>query len=292
MDFRYILFAVLLIPFATAEGLFSDERSERLEAGKSYAICKANFNIEVMKNHEEILGLDLEDQITDLESDIEELEKLVVGEGFWTLVKEKVRPHMKNSREKTVNGRINHGINMEERSKLREAHESSYNEFKNCASLALERYANAKISAYEKMLVRASSKADELESRGVDVSQLRLLIEQADDEVVEVLSEKIESDPAMHEAIRSVCMYNGCVNGTNFHFAAKWHVYKMEAIVELLDEKGADTTNATEHLENAKEILDNVKFGHLSSEDNLWVEIDAAADSIKEELSQLRSKNE
>ncbi len=288
---RYVILAMMLVSFASAQGIFYEDRAERFEAGKEYAICKANFNIQVMESHMEELGVDLHDEVDELEGDIEEIQNLDMENGFWPYMNSQFRPHMMHAREMTIQTRA--GMMQGHRMNLINEYSDHAAEYRECIASSLEKYGNAKVSAYEHMLDRAESRADELESKDLDVSELRNLISQAQSDIVDVLKgdlKNAETGEQIRNAIRSTCMYDGCPNGMNFHFSAKWHIAKMESIVDLYGDD-VDFSEASGYLDEAEDILDSSGNGFLN-DGELWRNIRAASNSIKEALFDLRSSDE
>jgi len=308
METRYMLFILLMAPLISAapEG-FDEERGAAMDAALGNVICNNGFTIGQMEYLMSIAdGYDsLQDNIDALEADEEALSELAEErdpEGFRDYMLNERAENALDARQAYVAARMEiwPTLTFEQRQELRSEYSTLLDEYQTCHYEALEGFANAKIEGYESALELASERMSNLSEKGVDTSELESLIDEAQDSVISPLKDEVasaEDGPKMREAIASYCLFDGCPNGENFHFAAKFETTKLGSVLDAMEEDaieaglGDEVEEASAHLGDAQESLDGVGTGRYPSGEGeeVWESIKDAADIIRDILGELRS---
>ncbi|MFH0884537.1 MAG: hypothetical protein V1861_02405 [Candidatus Micrarchaeota archaeon] len=306
MEYKYaLLFALLLVPFASAiEGL-DVEREAALNAAMDNVECKTDFMVGVIDSMvENIEGVDyLNDHVDVLNTDEAQLQEYADegdGQSFKDYVRDSYAPHMREAKDDIHDARLEANITPEIKAELRDDYNSLGADYEACNLDSLERFAEAKLNGYEEVLELAEDKVANLSGKGVDTSSLTALIEDAREEIVDPLSEALENadnSTEVHDAIAQYCLFNGCPNGTNFHFAAKFEAEKLESILEFIADDaeaaglGDDVDSAQEDIDAAQAVIDEAGTSQYTEEqgEDLKDYLLSAADTIMEIISTLRA---
>lgn len=312
MEWKYaMLFALLLAVPAFAVGpnglgpKGEETMAERLDAAMDNAVCKTDFMVGSLESMmDNVEGVDyLQDDVDTLNDDMDTLQGYVDSgdnEGFWSYVKDTYIPNMEEAKQGILDTRHETNISEETKQALRDEYDSMKEEYQSCNFDSAKRFGEAKVEAYEAVLDNAEEKITHLNDKGVDTSGLTQLVEDARSDLVEPLSDALDSaDNAteVKDALRAYCLFNGCVDGTNFHFAARFEVEKLESVLEAISDKAAeaglgdDMESAQDDLGSAQSVLDDVGSEEYSEgqQDQLSESLHSAADTIRDILSSLRS---
>jgi len=281
-------------------------RAERMGGAMDNAICKAGFTIGVLESMmDKVEGVDyLQDDVDTLNDDVDALQGYVDSEddeGFWAYVKDTYSKHMKDAQQNVQKARREANISNETREALRDDYKSMKGDYQSCNLESSKRFGQAKLDAYETILSNAEEKIGRLSEKGIDTAGLTQLVEDARSEIVEPLSEALEGSEnhtEVKDALKSYCMFNGCPDGTNFHFAARFEVEKLASILEALSGNateaglGDDVQSAEDDLESAESELDDLGSEDYSEgqQESVWEHVRSAADKTKDILSKLRSE--
>ncbi len=305
MDYKYVMLALLLVPMAAASpGLFDEPKENGLEAAMEHVQCRAEFTITVMESQMEHLGGgDLQDDIDGIEDDLEELQDLVDDEdtkGFRTYLRGTHTDNMKNARQNALQHRNQGNMTQQVRKELRDEYSDAKEDFDKCNEEALGNFVDAKLEAYKAILERAEERAENLSEKGLDTTGLEELIDDAEEQVVDPLEDAIDSAETVQEireAFGDYCMFDGCKDGLNFHLAAKWHIEKLDQILELVEEDAEeagledDWEDAKEYVSEADSALDAVADEQYegTEHNDVWGNIRSASEALKDIISELRS---
>jgi hypothetical protein len=305
MEIRYaMLFALLLVPFASAEGRFIDERTDALSAAMDEVICRTDFTIGVLESHIEHLDADeLQENVDALESDMEELEELAESvdfTGFRVYMRETYSAHLRQAREDVIEARLNANITPADRLALRSDYDALFSDFQDCSFGALKRFATAKADAYEEAMAAAKERKDALSEKGLDTDGLESLINDAEEQVVDPFADAVDSAATaaeLREALGEYCLFSGCPRGTNFHFAAKWHAEVLDKALAYVEDDaeeaglGAKWDEASGMVEEADSAIGDLGTSQGTREElaEIWDDLTDASALLKEIISTLRS---
>jgi hypothetical protein len=305
MDYKNVVLALLLVPMAAATpGLFDEPKEQGLEAAMENVQCRVQFTIAVMESQMELLGDDdLQDDVDALEEDLEELQDLADSgdaRGFSIYLRETHSGNMQDARQNALQQRNQGSMTMQVRKELRDAYSEAREDFDRCNNESLANFGEAKLEGYKTIVERLEERADNLSAKGLDTSGLEELIDDVEEQVIEPLEDALDdADTAeeVREALGDYCMFNGCKGGLNFHMAAKWHIEKLDQILELVEDDSEDAglgdewDTAKDYVSDADSALDSVGDGQYggSEHDDVWDNIESASDELKDIISALRS---
>ncbi|MFH0737085.1 MAG: hypothetical protein V1827_00850 [Candidatus Micrarchaeota archaeon] len=315
MEYRYMIFALLLLPLAAAlgpmggngapEGPYYEARTEVMGSAYENTVCKTDFMVGLLESTMENVNdsEELQGDIDSLEADMDVLQGYVdEGDiiGFRDYLQDEYSPHMRQAKENIMAKR--QGVGGPARQQLREDYESLYDEYLSCNDESLGRFSEAKVNAFEAALDKAEERASALGEKGVDTGELTSLIEEARSEIVEPLQDALDSaedGQDVRDAIKSYCLFNGCKEGVNFHFWVKFEALKLQAILDSIEADAEEAglsdrvEDAREDLEAVDDSLEDVGTGQYpeGSGDPIAENLKSAAQTIKEILSALRSSS-
>lgn len=322
MDLRYaMIFAILVfIPLSAAvsfDGTVFGKSSisatavpgmhDMLGSAMSFVQCKNTFMTGVMDSiisADPSSGASLEPQISALNQNENKLQGDVSSadaQSFRSDVFGTYDPSVKSSRDSVLNWRAG-TKNMSRQTRLSLA--SNYTQllqsYGTCAQGALKNYADAKVSSYSDELSYAQSTADNLSKKGVSVDAMDSLITDANSQIVQPLQSAVDSATDAKgylSALSQYCLYDGCRNGTNFHFSAKFETAKIDAIYQAVD-ASPKAANYTTQLNTAQSDIsaaqsDISAMGTTQGTTALYSDIASklkdAGEQIKEVLAGMRS---
>ncbi len=243
-----VLIALLLaVPLVSADS--GNLSSQYLSASAQQVKCKTDFMVGVLNSITSTVtnAGSLSAYASALQSDDAQLQTYADGgqvESYRQYLQGTYDPELKSAREAIVQWRMSDGRNttVSERQTIRSDYASLRSSFDSCELTAVKDYADAKVTGYTAILAEYQDKASNLSAKGIDTSNLTSLISEARSTIVTPLQSALDSandSKGVADAIRSYCLYNGCKNGTNFHFAAKWDIAKLTAIESQVQSKPA-----------------------------------------------------
>jgi hypothetical protein len=158
---------------------------------------------------------------------------------------------------------------------------SDYNKSKaaylNCSSNTLKAFAQARINQYKWDISSAENKTAKLQAKGLNVSNLESLALSANTTIVVPLQNAVSASTnssQIQAALQRYCLYDGCKNGTNFHFAAH---YALDTLVDTATEISAKinaslakinftfTSNALVQPQNIPRIVANLNSSNATA---------------------------
>lgn len=305
MDLRCaMLFMLLAVPLVSAVpqgiGAYKDAG---LAAAMDNVECKTDFMIGVMESMMEKVNdsSGLASQTDVLNSDVDALQGYADAgdaESFRTYVHGTYAGHMRDARQAIIDARK--GLKGQDRLGLAASYRDMRDEYDSCNFGSLKRFADAKKNAYREAIEDKREKLKNLSAKGVDTSGLGALVDGAEDEIVGPLEEELSDAgdaAAVRGAFNKYCLYNGCPNGQNFHFAARFEAAKLEAIIGLIradaDDAGfgSDVAAMEGVLGSVQSELDAAGTSQISASEELglWGDLKSVVADLKELISKLRS---
>ncbi|MEW6036339.1 MAG: hypothetical protein AB1529_07025 [Candidatus Micrarchaeota archaeon] len=303
MEYKHAIFALLLVSLSSAALNLSEVRMDGLEAAMDNVECKTDFMVGVIESVMENTGEDLQDDINMLEADTDTLQGYAdAGDvaAFRSYVHGTYAPDMRETRLDVLEARRGALMNASAREAMREDYDELHGTYVSCNLDSLRRFGNARLQGYEQVLERAQEKADDLSGKGVDTSGLDSLIAEAKEEVTEPLSEALDeaqNGTDVREAIMAYCLFNGCKDGTNFHFAVKFEAEKLGSILEFIADDaeaaglGDDVDSAQADIDAAEATIEAAGTSQYPEGEGKQIldDLKDAARTIKEIVSALRS---
>jgi hypothetical protein len=173
---------------------------------------------------------------------------------------------------------------------LKEKHESLMSELNDCS--AKNNHTGLVLDYYEKSLEKYEARAQDLNNRGIDASNLLDLVKDARSEILTPLQNKVKGANAteLGALFSQYCLYDGCMNGTNFHMSMKFELLRMKDLYEVIAPEanaaglGSNATAVKELLDSANAEIAALGTGDVTPEKHkaIWEDIRSAAKSLKE----------
>ncbi|VVB73805.1 Uncharacterised protein [uncultured archaeon] len=149
------------------------------------------------------------------------------------------------------------------------------------------------IGYYTDSLTNYQKRADELAAKGIDTKDLNALITGARSTIVEPLKAAttgVTDGQQLKLAMDTYCLYDGCLNGTNFHFAAKFETARLTHLLTMIAKENMSSAMRT-LLGDAENLLDiaNTRITSWGTGDvqpadlqSAWGQITSAAKDLHE----------
>lgn len=304
--FVVLLFAVSMA-FAIPQGL-GVLRNNQMDAVLSDVNCKTDFNTGVLESYIAAAPSSASVLTTftaKLEADTNQLSVYAENNdtaNFRLFLRETYEKDSKDAKAQLVRVRRESNLSNETKISLREKYHELKAEYDSCHSQAVRSFTTARVESYEGALSNFESRLDDLESKGLDVNQMRALVSNARSVVVNPLRNALlESNTSaqLRIASRQYCMFDGCGNGTDFHLGAKFEIEKLTSVLNRIKETNvsanisAKIVVAEGFLVSAQTQLDDLNNGKYTDESrsHVWDSIQSAADEIRDILHDIREEN-
>ncbi|MBI5227765.1 hypothetical protein HY988_04220 [Candidatus Micrarchaeota archaeon] len=316
MERKYaVLFALLLaVPMISAVSsnpVKDAVKGDLLGSALDEIKCRNDFTVGVIDS---ITSADsnasaLSSYASALQKDYTQLQVYVSAndsEGFRTFVKATYKEDVKSTDDAIRNwrktGRKAEGKANETRETLRAEYEQLRPVYQECRLGAVKEHANARVRMYNGILDHEDQRIQNLSARGIDTQGLRGVVDEARNRIVSPLQNGINSATDAKEiisAMHSYCLYNGCQNGTNDHFAAKVNIERLGGVLGKIKSSnqsgnfGPQIADAEENLAMANSAVAGFGMNHYDQEqhDAVWDPIKEAAGQIKEILALIKGNN-
>ncbi len=142
------------------------------------------------------------------------------------------------------------------------------------------------------LLFQRQEQIAKLEKRNISTAELSVLITEAQNMIVKPIQDAINSGNVTQTAaaLKQYCLENGCKNGTNFHFSAKFEQARLAALLDWESAKAGragrenDSKEAETELEDAKAALRSVgssQFTTTGKSSQVWNLTKQAVESLK-----------
>ena len=115
-----------------------------------------------------------------------------------------------------------------------------------------------KVDAYNQILANYQQKVANISTKVNGTSSLTQILSDANSTIVQPLQAAINSandSRSLRDAFRSYCLFNGCVNGTNFHLAAKFNLERLRLILTYI-KAPPPYSNQTDKITQAQNFID------------------------------------
>lgn len=318
MDWKYaMLFALLLVPFVSAApqgygpgvqvgqgpGIAGKYMNgEGLASAMDVVVCRTDFTVGVLDSMiDRVPGASgLGDSVDELEEDTAQLQQYADAgdvDGFKTYLRGTYESHLRDAKQEVLEARRTANLSSDTRAELRADYDALRAEYDGCNFNGLKRAAQAKIDGYGRFLDRAEEKTNNLAGKGVETGGLLSLISDARSQIVAPLQSAVDAaDNAseVKDAFGQYCLFNGCPDGTNFHFAAKFEIEKLDGILAVVGENataaglGADVDGIQADLDSAEAGLVSAGTDQFNDK-QVWNGIRAASDGLRDLMAALRA---
>ena len=247
---------------------FSSDFSNDLE-------CRINFNIGVLNSTMAAypnFSSSLQIELTKLQNDLSQLQSLNGTNA--SDIQDFERGQYANDMRSVI-GSVNSWRSQEgEKMPLdvRAALVSNYKQlvvnYSQCQKQAYTNMTQERVNGYQSQIKNFQEKINDLQERGFNVTVLNQLLSDAQTQIIQPLQSALSNandSQQVQNAIRTYCLYDGCINGTNFHLDAKFDLTRATIILNDLQTNSAafNLDNATvsqaqQDLTDAQTALNNV----------------------------------
>jgi hypothetical protein len=224
------------------------------------------------------------------------------GSGFSTYLKGTYEPDVKAANQAVRDARKNFrswNVSKDTIQSLRESYNSSAATFQSCKLSALQEVANGRVQAFQTVLSTYTDRMNNLSSKGLDTTGMSSAISGAQSTIITPLQNAISGATTVQElqtAVRGYCLANGCANGQNYHFYAKFDEAKLQAILDYIKPNataaglGAQVTQAQSALDGVQSALNAVGPAKYDPTDEkaVWDGLKSAASDIKGIMKSMR----
>lgn len=184
-------------------------------------------------------------------------------------------------------------LSLVQKKEIKNDYDAARATYNSCHVDSLKKYGDGRVIAFNAILDAHQEKADSLESKGADVTELNNIISDAKSQMVSPLQgvmENASGEAQIQQALRSYCLYDGCKSGINFHFEAKWELAKLDiALGRIQNSSNASAmsdkiTSLSKDINDAKSALDAIGANKYTadSKKKVWDNIRSAQASVKE----------
>lgn len=284
------------IPMAAAQ----EEKEEYLDARYTKITCGIDFRTDVLEATIEKVpqASNLKPHVKTLSEDKAQLQALA-AEGnareFREYVREILRPHMKTAREAFKEDREKFEkwkVSGETIDELRGEYEENRDEFKVCKESAIIQVGKAKVAWYEAHLEKKHLKTDNLSAKGIDATEMNEVISGAWTQIVTPLKDALSTGnpETVKNALRTYHLFNGGnESGISYHFAAKYQVARLGAILAAIVPVANDAGYIDE-VTSIQGIVDSTEalLSEIGDKKYASGEGEQVWDSIKKGFTQLR----
>lgn len=193
-------------------------------------------------------------------------------------------------------------VNLDARAAIKTVHSKSVNAelksdatplksaYNSCLFGVKHQYAQLKMQMFTSALLHAKNMTKKMSERGMNTTALNQTIGMAGGQIqsFEAAVNNAQNSTQLKAALDSFCLYNGCKNPDNFHFAAKTAIDSAQAKIRFLAGKNSTSSyqtlvsQAQADLGNAQTALSQVgssKYQGTQSSD-VWNNIKGAVDII------------
>lgn len=306
MKIIYGIFVALLFLFMAAAVLADDDDAAYMSIRADKLACKIDFHIAVLTE----LGTKLNNSteiskwISKLKEDKDKLHEFASkgdDKEFHKFQRDILHDDAKSAGDSLKGIRKNfkrYNVTKDMRTSLKELFKADRINFTNCISQIDLKIAERRVEYYTKILAKRREKIEKLSKRNISVADLNDIIARAQDTIVTPLQNAVNTGDAAQAgaALKQYCLFSGCRNGTNFHFAAKFEIARLSDLLAKVSsgpkaaEIAPQAVTIQAELNSAKSALDavgNASFGE-NQRDQVWNQIKAAAESFRKLIKSLK----
>lgn len=192
---------------------------------------------------------------------------------------------------------------LSEKASLALAYRTAQSTFNQCSFSVEQTIAQNRITDYPTQISKFQNVSNQLASKGFDVTHLNQILQSAQSEIIQPLQTAISSandSQSLGLALRSYCLYDGCVKGTNFHIDAKFDIAKYSTVLTSLQNVSTSfnlnstaLTQASQSLSDAQTTLDQVGTSVYTGTQSqkIFGDIKVAARDISQLISQINKQS-
>ncbi len=223
-----------------------DPNGESLEKTKETLNCKIDFTLSILNAYQSVAnGSNFSSLIVNLSNDkvkLVEISSTKNVSAVRNFVKNILDVDLKNARLSVEMSRSSkhQGLSKEQKQTLKDAYKKAHDSFRSCQQTNLKLLGEKRVELFTKILSDHLILANKFSERGLDTTGMKKIIDDAQVQIVAPLKDalvKANSSDEIQTVLRKYCLFNGCKNGVNFHFAAKFEAEKLSATLAYIKAK-------------------------------------------------------
>lgn len=297
-----VLSALVLLALATAATADSDNSNdaENLRSYSDRAFCNIDFYSKVLSDTATKVpqASALKIWADKLASDASQLKSLAGAndsDAFHKFVRETLNDDLKAADDAVRSERKNYSaynVTKNITEELKENYKAGKKAFEQCKEQKNIKVAMQKVNNYLHILSQRQVQITKLEKRNINTAELSAIITEAQDTIIKPIQDAINSGNVTWTAaaLKQYCLEDGCRNGTNFHFSARFEQARLAALLDLESAKARregwknDSKEAETELEHAKAALrplGSSQFATTNKSNMVWNLTKQAVETLK-----------
>ena len=209
--------------------------------------CRVDFNIGVLNSMiatgNSSNSSSLQDSLATLQNDLAQIQNMSNSTEVQKFMKTQYQSDMKNVISSVQAWRQEkRGMSLDERAALITDYKNLQSNYTACEQQVSRLMVGNRLQEYQQQISNLQNQTSELQNRGFNVTALNGIITNAQNEIIIHLQNSLSSANSTQDAqnaARTYCLYNGCVNGTNFHLDAQFNLARATIILDDLQTNAA-----------------------------------------------------
>ena len=269
---RVTLFVFMFLLLGTvvfaADSGNNGKSTEDLQAYSDRASCNIDFHSKIISGTADKVpkASALKDWATKLSSDEAQLRNLAAAgdaDAFHKFVQETLSSDLKAADAAVRDERKNfkdHNVTEDVKEALKNDYKYGHDAFASCEKQNDLKVAQQRVNAYSRFLSQRQDELDKLAKRNITTAGVSAIIADAQATIVKPLQDAVGSADAEKAtaALKQYCLFDGCKNGTNFHFSAKFEQARLAALLAQVKPE-ADAAGLSSQLAKVQGSLDDSK---------------------------------
>ena len=240
-----IFSAVLFVTLVSANP--QPNASQALSPLSQELACRVNFNIGVLNSMiaagNSSNSSSLQNSLATLQNDLAQIQNMSNSTDVQEFMKTQYQSDMRNVISSVqVWRQEKKGMSLDERAALITDYKNLQSDYTACEQQVSRLMIGNRLQDYQQQISNLQNQTSGLQNRGFNVTALNGIITNAQTEIIIPLQNSLSSANSTQDAqsaARTYCLYNGCVNGTNFHLDAQFNLARAKIILDDLQTNAA-----------------------------------------------------
>jgi hypothetical protein len=260
------------LPYPNMPGKDSNEiNSDKTQSLSNELVCRINFNIGVLSaimSASPNSTQDLQPVLTQLQNFLSQVQ--AGNSTNISTFSQDYAGEMKSAVGLVNSWKSHEGdkISLSVRAQLVASYRNLSSGYSQCEGNAFVNISQQRINDYQMQINNFQNQSNNLANRGFNTTSLDQILADAQTQIIVPLQTALSSandSASVKQALGSYCLFDGCVNGTNFHLEAKFNIARLNIILSDLQANSAafglddsKLSQAAQDLANAQSTLDTV----------------------------------
>jgi len=289
--------ALLLMSPIFAHDADNGKREYGMQARYDHIVCQTDFathSVDNVVSHVPDTTTQLNPYKEEIATEVSTLKGyLDTGnkEEFNKYLKETLHPKLRDLTKEikdSYKGKNNKDLDKDTKQAIRDQFKTDKKTMATCIANTAKDFAQGKITHMQDDLNEWNKKLDNLSARGIDVSEMKQIVSDAQSSVVDPLSSAVSGNAdELKDALHKYCLGNGCK--VNFHFFAKIYIARLNMMLEHIE--GTNKTLDANMLAQVKSDISAASSALSSVGTSAYTDQTRAAvwDNIKKASEDLRA---